>query len=296
MSASRSVAAVVPTFRPGSDVATNVESLVRQCRQVLVVDDGSGSEAYEVLQTARRLGAHVMQQPENRGIACALNVGVRSALRDAEIQYVLTVDQDTRLPDGFVSAEVNHYRAARSLGTVGIVVPGVVAGQPVKIARRMGGEHFPAEPIQSGMLIAREVFEKVGLFREEFFIDCVDTDYFLRAAASGYTTVAAMDCSIAHELGRRASTIPGRPGIAIYPPFRRYYMARNRLVLIHEHGRRNKAWLRYTLLTEGVGFLLVLLRGSHRRHQVLAALEGYRAFRSASLGPIPPDVAVRLGV
>jgi rhamnosyltransferase len=144
------------------------------------------------------------------------------------------------------------------------------------------------------MLIAREVFEKVGLFREEFFIDCVDTDYFLRAAANGYATVAAMDCSIAHELGRRASTIPGRPGIAVHPPFRRYYMARNRFVLIHEYGHRNRVWLRHTLRTEGVGFLLALLRGSLRRQQVVAVVEGYKAFRGASLGPIPPDVAARL--
>jgi rhamnosyltransferase len=103
-----------------------------------------------------------------------------------------------------------------------------------------------------------------------------------------------MDCSIEHELGRNVSTIPGRPGIAFHPPFRRYYMTRNRCILIREHARRNKSWLRYTVRNEGVGLLLVLLRTSQRRQQLRAAIAGYRASRTSELGPIPKEVAARI--
>ena len=61
------------------------------------------------------------------------------------------------------------------------------------------------------MVIARRTFEAVGPFREEFFIDCVDVDFFLRAARAGLMTVVGAGCEIEHELGelsRRCRAAP----------------------------------------------------------------------------------------
>lgn len=288
------VVAVVPTFRPGSDVLDNVDPLFAQCRRVIVVDDGSGDAADDVLTALEGRGADVVRLGRNGGIAAALNVGVQRALDDSSTDYVLTVDQDTRISDEFVVRATDKHRTHRAAGTVGIVVPGFVSGRAVRASGRSGEEELPMEPIQSGMLIGRQVFAEIGFFREEFFIDCVDTDFFLRAANGGFLTVLCSACSLQHELGTTRATLPSRPGIAVHPAFRRYYITRNRLVLMREHGWRDTRWLRYTIFTELAGLALVLALDSRRRAQMRAVLAGLRAFRTSSLGPIPPDVRATL--
>jgi len=54
--------------------------------------------------------------------------------------------------------------------------------------------------ISSGSLMTFRTFEKIGRFREELFIDYVDTEYCMRAGRFGIPVVAAKDAGIVHSL------------------------------------------------------------------------------------------------
>jgi rhamnosyltransferase len=123
------VIAVVPTYRPDRDVLANVRQVARQVDDVVMVDDGSGADCSELLDAVEAEGAHVIRLGENAGIASALNAGARAALaRGAD--FVLTVDQDTVLPDGYTATALGIFERANPVTRIGIVAVDAVNGAP----------------------------------------------------------------------------------------------------------------------------------------------------------------------
>jgi GT2 family glycosyltransferase len=72
------------------------------------------------------------------------------------------------------------------------------------------------------MLIAREVFERIGLFEEEYFFSFEDLDFCLRARDAGFASVCVLDAFAYHR---------GSRSIGPRSPQRLYFAARNHLLL-----------------------------------------------------------------
>jgi rhamnosyltransferase len=286
------VTAVVPTYRPNERVRKTVATLADQCSRVIVIDDGSGSGSEPLIETLPGPNVSVVRLGTNRGIAAALNAGVREALADARTEYVLTVDQDSDLPSGFVERAVAL--AERGPSRFDVVVPESVAGQVVRHECADDGVRRPIEPIQSGMLISRRVFESIGDFDESLVIDCVDTDFFLRTRVAGLVTALCPGNELEHSLGELRPTLRGRPGFAYHSPVRRYYITRNRLTMLRRYGSFDRRWMRRTLRSELESLAVTLAFGPHRGRQVLATMAGVSAFLRGQGGPIPSRLHDRL--
>jgi glycosyltransferase involved in cell wall biosynthesis len=81
---------LLPVYRPGQHLHELVEEL-RGRAPVLVVDDGSGPEASEVLGG---LGCEVLRQPTNRGKGVALKAGLTRVRKIFPGHDVVTADAD----------------------------------------------------------------------------------------------------------------------------------------------------------------------------------------------------------
>ena len=153
-----------------------------------------------VLESCADAGVTVIESPENSGIAHALNTGVCEALRSGA-DIVLTLDQDTRIGDGYVDRAVAHLELARSVGIVDAVAsPSVINDDVAPFWFAEKGLTLAFEPIQSGLMIPRGVFDKVGLFDESLFIDCVETEFYLRARAHGVHALVVPGTRIVRRL------------------------------------------------------------------------------------------------
>ena len=226
------VVAVIPAYEPGPNLVDLVRCLSEQVTTVVVVDDGSPTWP-DIPQRA----AVVVRHDNNRGIAAALNTGIREALTDADALAVLTVDQDSQLPARFVRRLLDTWRDAESAGVrVGLVAPQKVTGQPDQRPGR--------PPIQSGQLIPVTTLRRVGDFDARLFIDGVDDDYALRCLDAGLALVVAEGLTIGHRLGATHDvTIAGRTvTLTRSAPFRYYYLTRNRLWLVRRNARRHPRW------------------------------------------------------
>ena len=60
--------------------------------------------------------------------------------------------------------------------------------------------------ITSGMLVRRSAFADVPGFREDFFVDCVDSDFCLRVRRSGRRVVRDAALVLPHSIGSGATT------------------------------------------------------------------------------------------
>ena len=279
------VIAVVPTYRPDPDVIANVAQVARQVDDIVVVDDGSGADSSSLLDALAADGAQVLRLDRNSGIAAALNAGVRAALaRDA--QFVLTVDQDTVLPEGYTDTALAVFKQANPVTRVGIVCVDAVNHAPA-LPTWTSPEGFGLVPeaIQTGFVISRECLEVAGLFDERLVIDTVDTEYCLRARDHGFRIAVARGTDIGHAIGRRAELRPfGIPmrhresgRVATYQyhsPFRRYYIARNNVDLILRNLTRRPRWVLSVLKRETGGMIVSMVSGPQRIAQVLAITTG----------------------
>ncbi|NMM17461.1 MAG: glycosyltransferase [Cellulomonas sp.] len=243
-----SVGAVITAFEPQVGLVEACRAVLAQADVVVIVDDGSASAIDEVLDACRELGAVVVRHSTNRGIGAALNTGVDEVRRhlDAGSQtYVLTLDQDSVVPDGYLAALLAAARSAAHAGmTVGMVGPEQATGIRSAGARTEGEVVHSKEPIQSGLLIPTATFDALGPFAAELFIDGVDTEFYLRATTHGRVVVVAPGATLEHRLGREHIVrLAGRRLALTYAAdFRYYYIARNRIALLHRYARQAPGW------------------------------------------------------
>ena len=152
---------------------------------------------------------------------------------------VLTLDQDSSVPPGYVAAMLAARAGAEGAGVrVGMVAPDVVGSILRLPGRRRGGVVIGGEPIQSGLLVPVPVLQRLRGFDESLFIDGVDTDFWLRARDAGLQCVVAPGTRLDHRLGQAITLGEGRETpLVVASTFRYHYQWRNLVVLVRSHVR-----------------------------------------------------------
>ncbi len=97
------------------------------------------------------------------------------------------------------------------------------------------GTSWPAEfIISSGSLLNLEIFDQVGPFREDFFIDAIDIEWCFRAWAWGYSCWIDSAISMPHRLGQGVIRVPLLDiRLTRQPPARIYSYVRNQMAILY---------------------------------------------------------------
>ncbi|HWY43215.1 MAG TPA: glycosyltransferase family 2 protein [Candidatus Sulfotelmatobacter sp.] len=231
-----------------------------------MVDNNSGSaERGALRQLSSEHGVHLIFNSENLGIGAALNQGVCWAAEEG-YTWVLTLDQDSVVANDMVSTLASVYEELPEKENLAIIGSNYrdSNGGKLFISADRGDQRSWQEVktvITSGSLVSLAAYSALGPFREEFFMDCVDLEYCLRARSHGFRIIVTRKPLMDHALG--ATTMHRllwkRTGTSNHLPVRRYYMARNHVVLMREYIFREPLWVLrmvYSLLKSGILFLL----------------------------------------
>lgn len=281
----RATTAVVSLFNPTEGVLANAAALLPQVDRVVVVDDGSPQDSSRMLEKLEAMGCVAVRLTENSGIAAALNAGISEALKTTpKPDFILTMDQDSMLDDGYVEALLTTAATAWTSGVpVGMIAPGSVRGLPVRRAKVRHGIQLGGEPIQSGLLLPVPVIERVGLLQASLFIDGVDSEFYLRCRSQGLEVALAPGASLGHSLGSkvpaqvfgRQLSIAGRAlDVRTAATWRYYYIFRNRILLARQYGRQFPLWTVKGFLADYRHLAIVTLLAPGRRARLASALAG----------------------
>ncbi len=241
-----SVCAVLITFRPEPTVLNNVDLLRRQLAHIIIVDNtpaGVPSSSVELL--AKMPGCTVIRNEKNLGIATALNIGIRAAISKG-FPWIITFDQDSQVCEGYVEAMLSTYEEASNRGSqVGMLCPRYKdsgLGTFLPLHKSVSGEILTC--MTSGSMLHSDVFAAIGPMEDDLFIDCVDHEYCLRMRTAGLTLVESPEAILVHSVGRiTPHRILGRKMLTTnHSPKRRYYITRNRLVLIQRYFSMQREW------------------------------------------------------
>lgn len=266
------LAAVVTAYHPDERLAAVVEAALTSCATVIVADNTPG-DAPSLADKLDDPRVRVLRSGHNRGLAGALNVGLDELPGDAEA--VLFLDQDSVLPAELVAGLAAHLDDP----AIGVVGPTPVDAETGGRYERGADRHETLDDrpsiITSGMLVRRACLEAVPRFREEFFVDCVDTDFCLRVRRSGSRVVRDAALILPHAIGSGRDHRLGPLTVRVlhYPAWRHYWIARNGLVLSREFAGERSFVLNNALFMAR-WLLVTALFDDRRRASVPAVLQG----------------------
>lgn len=272
------ICAVIVAFNPSARLAANARAIAHQVAQVLVVDNGSaGPGSVAVADAARVQGVEALLLPRNTGIAAALNTGIACA-RDRHFQWVITLDQDST-PEPDMVARLAAVLDLPGEGTLAIVAPILFDDDSGTFFQRteasMRREKSPSTYMTSGSLTNVRCWEETGGFMESLFIDYVDHEYCLRCAELGWRSAQGSGV-LHHKLGsmRRHRILGLRFRATHHSVRRRYYIARNRIVVWRRYWRRFPLWVLSDVLAGAVELAKILLAEKDRGRKLVAMCIG----------------------
>ena len=242
----QSVCAVIITYHPSARMLENISQVFAQVQALVVVDNGSNREELDSLRAKKQsLGFQVIENGENLGIAEALNQGVRWA-KNKGYPWVILFDQDSGISDGFVGQMFAAWESHPERERVGSIHPRYVDPETgIEAAVPRASDGGPVLPMTSGALMPVWIFDKIGWFASEYFIDLVDWEYGFRVRAAGYLVADSRQAKLAHAPGNPASiTVLGHTFHPTYhSAMRRYYISRNSIVFYRRYFVSFPGWV-----------------------------------------------------
>jgi rhamnopyranosyl-N-acetylglucosaminyl-diphospho-decaprenol beta-1,3/1,4-galactofuranosyltransferase len=302
-SVSASVASVTVAFNAVHLLPRQIEALLRQThplQEIVVVDNGSTDDTGKMLAD-RYPQVTVLRLNENIGMAGACAVGLAYAVHEKGVDWAWTFDDDSLPPLDSLARLLEGIGSLN--GTAGEV--GMIAPMPV---HKLTGRYYPPlfwrdgfvkpsaqqmrEPlwfadmvITSGCLIRRQVVEKIGLPRADFFMDFFDYEYSLRARSHGYKIAVLPKAEVAHEIGdARNVWLPSGSRLwTSYAPWREYYNSRN-LTYAGWHLYPSRRTKRFVLRHLGRHASAVVLFSPRKLACLKKMVQGFRDGYRAKLG------------
>ena len=237
------VSAVVVNWNGADRLAACLDSLLAQTwpeLEILVVDNGSSDGSRALLRA--RYGAHVtlLESAVNLGFAGGNNLAIRAA----KGQYVALLNNDAVARPDWITTMV---RAAEADPRVGMCACKILVLDGGGLIDSAGGLLMSADGVGRGRgrlerdgaawsrpgdalipsacaaLYRRAMLDDIGLFDEDFFAYCEDSDLGLRGRLAGWTCRYVPDAVVYHAYSR--STAP-------YSAFKAFYVERNRCFVV----------------------------------------------------------------
>ena len=225
------ICGMLSLYSPPESLLTNIATYIDYIDKLFVVDnspDNNNTICIDLL--AQFPHVEIVTSEKNIGIAGALNRCISLAKKENYL-WMLTMDQDSYFDKSQAS------RFFYSLPMIDKARVAIISPSHEEVGAGIEGcEYQKTDSVMtSGNLLNLSLVEKIGMFDEDLFIDCVDHDYCLRAKLSGLDVFQAKNCSIEHEVGTpyNGSFLWGciKRRFHIHSPKRMYFIVRNSLYM-----------------------------------------------------------------
>jgi hypothetical protein len=191
-------------------------------QEIIVIDNGSGSDRLEAI-VKRFPQARLVKLDNNVGVPAGRNLGIR--VSQGEIIFFL--DDDIELADPQLTKNIIDLFKDPTIGAVTVKVVNKSSGHLERRETPWRGHKDPQEPIEcsyflgGAVAIKRKIFDKCGLFPENFFFSGEELDLSFRMLEQGYRIIFLPTNPVYHK------NKPGNPLATNYI----YFYIRNRIWL-----------------------------------------------------------------
>lgn len=281
------ITAGIVTYNPQIEQLTkNINAILPQVAYLIIFDNGSHNHHDIITLIESKENVILLSSRTNQGIAFALNQIMLKA-QSLQIDWVCLLDQDSIVSPNLIQA----YQEVIDMDDVALITP-----QIIDINKH---HHFEVntqvEPhyrivnfaITSGSCVNVPIWEKIGQFDTDFFIDKVDTDFSIRLVLYGYVQIQCLNTYILHEVGKAEQTVlnfiyklfPNGHTQAWgfrtnHSPLRVYYRTRNAIWLVRKYKYYHSSLKGY--LKVGYELIRTLLIEKHKRRLLHSIINGIK--------------------
>jgi GT2 family glycosyltransferase len=218
------ITVAIPSIRGGPLLLACLESLRRQTysgfETVVIDNSGTGFMESELAGKFSEIRLRVFRNERNVGFGAAVN-------RAVEMRSAKDV--------GMCASQVRLFGTER-LDSAGMLIA-------LDGSSKQRGQGQPAEkylraedvllPSASAALYRREMLEDIGLFDEDFFLYCEDTDLGLRGRRNGWRCRYAPQAVVDHHYSQSSGAVSA---------LKAWYVERNRLWVLAKNFPRRALW------------------------------------------------------
>ncbi len=272
-------------YEPTAEFLVNLAKARSICANMVVVDNSAQADL-GLHERLREEGMGVIFNRNRGGLAGAYNRGAEYLLaRNCDALFLL--DQDTGIDATFFTGMM---AAATALGSEEFLIgPKIYETQlkkcmavfppdkrfplPVRIDGLASGMIPTLCIISSGSAISAAAYRRLGAFREDYFIECVDVEYSLRAAMQNLPVFMNAGVTVLQTTGRIERH--GKLFTTHHAAWRRYYGTRNAVHCLRLYRSR---WTLHWLVTPIVLYwaFCALLFDRDKLRKLAAIACGYR--------------------
>jgi rhamnosyltransferase len=286
------ICAVIITYHPDKDLPERIEKIISQVAKVVIVDNNSPDKSLNMLnKLSSQKKIDLIVNNDNLGIATALNQGLYYAIK-CGYTWVLTLDQDTIPFPTMIQHLIKAYFDCPYRDLVGIIGSNSNELNTSKIFMCDIKGHTSwkevKEVITSGSLMSLHIFNIIGSFKEDLFIDLVDFEYCLRLRSNGYKNIITNNVIMSQSYGSLSINkyIFFKKIVRDYSPLRNYYRTRNGLYLIRNYFFKETMWSIKRLIIIIIRPLSVLLFEKNKLQKIKYILLGIQHAFQMKLGKL----------
>ena len=276
------VAGVVTLYNPTDEDISNINTYIDDIDLLFVYDNTEGKNNQSRLPVNKKIV--YIYKNENVGVATALNYGAKEAIKRG-FSWLLTMDQDTTFKEGVID-KMKEVIVTKDMSNIGIVTPW---HHTKLIDKKPETEYdYPGDVMTSGNMVNLEIYQKIGGYKDDFFIDGIDIEYCLNLRKHGFKILRINSIEIDHNLGDLFyKKVRGRLFLCTnHAPFRRYYIMRNYHYILDMYKDFDPTYC-YSLVSQRHNMIGVLLFEKQKYKKIRDYIRGLRDYKKGIKGKSP---------
>ena len=283
------ISAVIVTYNPTQQILNTIEKLKNQVEKIYIIDNNSSQKEFlKLLKHDEKI--EILYNETNIGLAAAQNLGIKKSIKE-KYEWILFLDDDSKINDTLILELKKGYLEIENRDKIAIIAPNILyeninkkTSYPIKtnffIKRVKFEEQVNIKKIMfvisSGSLIKVEVINRIGLFKEEFFIDHIDVEFCLRVNSYGYTILAIKDAILHQKVGNTSEKkiflfkcFPTN-----HNPKRQFTKFRNAIWTWKKYILQEPKYIIYDILLMTNHFFRIILFENQKRKNIFNILKG----------------------
>ena len=240
------IPATVIWYNPDDENIKNIRTYIDYVEKLYIIDNSKENNK-KLADSLNNLKTEYIYNDKNLGIAKALNLACEKAAND-NFEWILTMDQDSSFDSDSINA---YFRAFEKMtkNNVGIISPRHILKNDIDKFSDVKESAEVDHVMTSGNLLNLKIWEEIGRFDENLFIDEVDSEICFRIIENGYKVIQLNKIRMFHELGNleKKNFFTRKISVLNHNHIRKYYIMRNKFYMLKKYKKYRLRYIYYIL-------------------------------------------------